>query len=83
MWNIESGECVKTIKNAHEEFIYSLLKLSDTTLLSGSKDTTIKVWKLPEFQEIRILKGHSDAIMKMAPISETEFVSGSLDTTIR
>ncbi len=54
------------------------------TLVSGSSDTTIKIWNLATGQEIRTLNGHSSWVNSVAfsPDGKT-LASGSSDDTIK
>ena len=54
------------------------------TLVSGSRDSTIKVWNLLTGQEVRTLTGHLDEVHSVAisPDGQT-LVSGSKDGTIK
>ena len=44
-WDLDENRCFKTIV-AHDKEITSLAKLKDGNLISGSLDSTIKIWKL-------------------------------------
>ncbi|NCQ94376.1 MAG: hypothetical protein GPJ13_04130, partial [Microcystis aeruginosa W11-06] len=54
------------------------------TLVSGSRDKTIKLWNVETGQEIRTLKGHDDYVrsINFSPDGKT-LVSGSADNTIK
>nr|NCR55544.1 hypothetical protein [Microcystis aeruginosa L211-07] len=54
------------------------------TLVSGSYDTTIKLWNVETGQEIRTLKGHDRSVssVNFSPDGKT-LVSGSWDKTIK
>ena len=45
IWDVEENRCVKTIF-AHEKEITTLGKLEDGNIISGSLDSTIKIWKI-------------------------------------
>uniref|UniRef100_A0A6B2L9G4 Uncharacterized protein n=1 Tax=Arcella intermedia TaxID=1963864 RepID=A0A6B2L9G4_9EUKA len=48
-WDVESGECKRTIEKAHKWYIYSLKMLDlgeKQFLLSGSQDCSIKIWDI-------------------------------------
>ena len=44
-WDVEEKRCVKTIF-AHDKEITTLGKLKDGNIISGSLDSTIKIWKI-------------------------------------
>ncbi|KAK3045160.1 hypothetical protein LTS18_014430, partial [Coniosporium uncinatum] len=58
------------------------LQFDDTTLVTGSYDSTIKIWDIETGEEIRTLIGH-DAGVRCLQFSDTCLVSGSLDNTIK
>jgi WD40 repeat protein len=45
VWEIESGECLKTL-SGHDSDVKCVIKLPDNQLASGSHDRTIKIWDL-------------------------------------
>jgi eukaryotic-like serine/threonine-protein kinase len=54
------------------------------TLVSGSQDRTIKVWKLPTGEAVRTLNGHRETIESVAISADGQtLVSGSWDNTIK
>ena len=56
------------------------LKMSDAnTAISGSRDTTLRVWDLPSGQCTRVLSGHQ-ASVRCLEIHGDLVVSGSYDT---
>lgn len=54
------------------------------TLVSGSKDNTIRLWDIQSQKETATLTGHSDSVLSVAfsPDGKT-LASGSVDNTIR
>jgi WD40 repeat protein len=57
--------------------VYSLAVLNDSSLVSGSGDTTIRVWNITTGLSIRILKGHSDWVYSLAILPNNRLSSGS------
>ena len=71
---------------AHDDSISSLCELQErNTLISGSYDNTIKLWKLlPSLlTHIATLKGHTSFINQVIPLTTTIMASGSFDKSIR
>ena len=69
----------------HKDSITCIAITSDShTLISGSKDQTVKVWSIKEQKEIITFTGHSGSINCVA-ISEAKdyIVSGSEDSTVK
>jgi len=67
--------------SGHLGYIWSLLRLNDNTLLSGGRDTTIKVWD-NYGEEKYTLKEHLNSILCIEKISDDTFISGSRDQHI-
>ncbi|MGV3611477.1 MAG: 2OG-Fe(II) oxygenase [Fluviicola sp.] len=65
----------------HLGYIWKLLKMNDTTILSGGRDKEIKVWTA-QGEQRKSLQGHQNSILCMEKISEDVFISGSRDQQI-
>lgn len=65
----------------HGGTIYALA-MKDGYIVSGSKDTTIKVWSTTSLECLGTLEGHSDAVRALA-VGDGWMVSGSFDKTIK
>lgn len=69
----------------HSDLVFCFAISPDRqTIVSGSKDKTIKVWHLETGQLIKTLEGHSASVKSVAisPDRQT-IVSGSADNTIK
>lgn len=71
-WDIETGECLKTLLG-HTNWIWSIFLSPDAQVLaSGSEDKTIKIWDIETCQCLKTLEGHIEAIItvatKLAPL---------------
>lgn len=79
----DSGEQLAVLEG-HKSNVRSLLLLSPTILVSGSDDTTIKVWDLAKKKDqcVKTFKGHTKAVTALAKIDEKRFLSGSEDGMI-
>jgi WD40 repeat protein len=84
LWNISTGESLKTFKT-HQEPITSIVITPDGKYaLSGSWDTTIKQWDIQTGKEVRTLKGHLGIIATLEIGPNSKFIfSGSQDGTTR
>jgi WD40 repeat protein len=67
--------------SGHLGYIWSLLKFNDDTILSGGRDTTIKVWSITG-EEKYSLQEHKNSILCIEKINADTFVSGSRDKQI-
>jgi WD40 repeat protein len=66
LWNIESGQCVKTLKG-HSYAVWSVaFHPSGNLLVSGSNDSTVKLWNTHTGQSLRTLRGYSTGIKSLA-----------------
>lgn len=54
-----------------------------THVISGSDDTTIRLWDLSSGQQIHMFHGHTDYVRSAACLSENAILSGSYDHTVR
>ena len=53
-------------------------------IISGSSDSTIKLWNIEYGEEIKTLEGHSDFVTSVAISKDSKkIVSGSADKTIK
>lgn len=58
------------------------LQFDDKVLITGSYDTTAKVWDVHTGKEIRTLKGHTSGI-RCLQFDDSKLMTGSLDNTIK
>ena len=68
--------------NVHTSGVYSVIKLNETTIVSGSADNTLRVWNLTN-NTSRVLIGHTNWVRSVIKLNETTIVSESLDRTLR
>jgi WD40 repeat protein len=81
VWNLETGECLKTL---NENLITSTILIigsNNNTLISGSDDKNIKIWNLDTFECVKTLKDGSD-IGSLCLISENKLACGCQDGMI-
>ncbi|HEY8894859.1 MAG TPA: 2OG-Fe(II) oxygenase [Niastella sp.] len=67
--------------SGHLGYIWSLLKFNNDTILSGGRDTTIKVWSITGEEKLT-LQEHKNSILCIEKINEDTFISGSRDKQI-
>ncbi|KAF8582321.1 WD40 repeat-like protein [Ramaria rubella] len=80
VWDLETGEAVKTIQD-HLDSV-PCVRLDDKRLVSCSKDQTIRTYLLPDLSPHLVLDSHRAAVNAIA-ISPTHIVSASGDRSIR
>ena len=52
-------------------------------VVSGSRDETLRVWRVADGVCERVLEGHTDRVMAVASLGDGRVVSASLDNTLR
>lgn len=63
--------------------VTSLVKLSNSNLLaSGSLDSTVKIWQIPNGLQLRTLRGHTAGVTTLVELKDY-LVSGSEDKSIK
>lgn len=73
------------ISNAHQDDIHGLIPFSETSFISGSKDTTLKVWegKRPRYSLVREGdKGYKRWITALTRFSDKRWAAGTRDGQI-
>eukprot|EP00899_Mesostigma_viride_P001770 jgi/Mesvir1/11594/Mv00007-RA.1 len=73
--------CRATLE-AHKGLIWAVALTEDGRLLSGSSDSTIKVWSAEACALVAELTGHTSSVKALAVVSSTLF-SGAFDHTIK
>ncbi len=80
----QSWRCVQLLQG-HSDWVNSLAISPDgQTLVSGSRDKTIKIWQLSTGKELQTLVGHTGSVFSVtiSPDGQT-LASASEDTTIK
>ncbi|MDD3401693.1 MAG: metallophosphoesterase, partial [Eubacteriales bacterium] len=84
IWDIESGQCLRTLEGHTETFTCVACLPDGKRCVSGSKDNTIKIWDIESGQCLCTLEGHTDTITCVACLPDGKrCVSGSNDYTIK
>lgn len=79
-----TGQELRTF-TGHTDYVTSVAFSADArTALSGSFDTTLKLWEVATAKELRTLRGHSEPVFAVAyaPDGRTA-LSGSKDKTLK
>jgi WD40 repeat protein len=84
IWDANTGKLVANLKG-HTRRVYCLAWTADgKTLISGSRDHSIRMWDTTTWQQIAVLTGHtSDVIGISISPNGRILVSASYDTTAR
>ena len=75
------GRCSTKVFKGHTNGVMCL-QFDENVLITGSYDTTAKVWDTETGQEIRTLKGHTSGI-RCLQFDDQKLMTGSLDGTVR
>lgn len=81
LYSRELANISKEPFSGHLGYIWSLIKFNDSTILSGGRDTTIKVWSRTG-EEKYSLQEHKNSILCIEKMKEDTFISGSRDKQI-
>ena len=66
----------------HQDYVWTLAITPEGNIISGSDDTTVKVWS-PQGTFLHTLQGHQDIVTTVAITPEGNIVSGSYDNTVK
>lgn len=67
--------------NGHKDGV-TCLQFNNKYLMTGSYDTTIKIWKIDTGECIRTLTGHTKGVRSLV-FDSTKLITGGLDSTIK
>lgn len=76
------GRCTTKILRGHTNGVMCL-QFDDNMLISGSYDSTVKIWDLNTGEEIRTLTGHGSGIRCLQFDDKGKLMTGSLDNTLK
>lgn len=79
--NWKYGRCSTKIFRGHTNGVMCL-QHDDNILITGSYDSTIKVWDIETGEEIRTLVGHTSGV-RCLQFDDTKLLTGSMDNTTR
>ena len=75
------GRCSTKVFRGHTNGVMCL-QFDDNVLITGSYDSTVKVWDIHSGEELRTLTGHTSGI-RCLQFDDTKLMTGSLDKTIK
>jgi len=84
-WNIFSGQLFRSSSSTrlHSEEITGILVISNDKCVTCSKDKSIILFELRNFDLVKKFIGHNMPVLGVDTISESKIISCSADTTIR
>ena len=75
------GRCSTKVFKGHSNGVMCL-QFDDNVLVTGSYDSTVKVWNIKTGEEIRTLTGHTSGI-RCLQFDDNKLMTGSLDKTLK
>ena len=79
VWDLETGECLKTLKG-HTDWVQSVAITQDgKQILSGSNDHTFRIWDVDSGQEQAKLEEHTSWVRSLAALPNDKHVLSSQD----
>ena len=84
VWDILSKNIMKTIPNAHNDWI-NTCAFSNTKpelFVTGSNDFNLKTWNTTDWSQKGVLKGHTSAVTNVC-CSERFIISGGVDGSVK
>ena len=78
----EQYELKNTYSNIHEDKVQFVDKLSNGNFISGSLDTTLRIWDPVQGQLFRVYEGHTHAVTQILELHNGNLASASLDRTL-
>lgn len=82
LWDLNSGDTLLSLQGHHQGFI-TTAKFDDKWIISGSIDSTVRVFDLKDGRCVSTLDGHTGEIVAVANDKNGNIISGSEDCTIR
>ena len=86
LWDIAASSPVALpdLNLGHDGAVFSISRVSASTVLSGSRDDTVRLWDLRTGKCVRTMKGHTNSVLSVDMDGHCRTaVSGSEDTTVR
>ncbi|KAL7751389.1 hypothetical protein RI367_003249 [Sorochytrium milnesiophthora] len=84
LWNVVTGECLRTYSQGHTQEIVAIDCFENDLLVSGGEDGVIAVWQLSTGQLLGQLRDHTGAVLAVQCEHATRtLVSASADHTLK
>lgn len=85
---IDEASCAPhpRVLRGHEGYVFVVRGLADGSLVSGSRDRSIRTWTRDSggsWRCTRVRRGHDASVLSLLPIDGSVIVSGSRDRTVR
>lgn len=81
-WNLNSGECILTLKENSYSYPFDIIELDNDFLLSCGSDGQLKKWDIRQEKIIESMQVHNSKIWKMCLLNDGNIASCSRDYTI-
>jgi WD40 repeat protein len=84
LWDLATGETLRTLKGHTDPVNAVALTADGSRALSGSWDNTLRLWDLATGETLRTLEGHTHWVEAVAVLADgSRALSGSADGTLR
>lgn len=83
IWDVQTGQCLKTLKGHTDEVRSVAFSLDGSLLASGSYDQTVQVWEVSTWSCLNVLKGHNQRVLAVLFSLDQTLVSSSDDQTVK
>jgi WD40 repeat protein/serine/threonine protein kinase len=84
LWDLSTGECVRTLTGHGREVTAVSISLDGKYALSANRDQSLRLWSPADGQCLQVMKGHTHDVTSAVLSHDAKFaMSGSLDNTVR
>jgi len=81
IWEIATGQCLKTILT--NQYVWGIQILSNNKIASYNEDGRISIWNIEAGDLLKELEDHDVEICMIKKISDDRLISGSWDNTTK
>ena len=79
--NVPEGETMMTL-HGHTSSVNCVIQLTDGRLVTGGKDSSIKIWDTISGSCLMTLQGHTKSVVSLIQLTDDRLVSGSYDSCL-